>query len=412
MFLPSSCDNKKDVHLHNVIPVASTVGNYNILKISDFASEIKYIPLETNDSVLISPVILQVICENEKILILDVTSANKNNCYLFDSNGKFCCRIGQYGQGPNDYLQINNVSMHDNFIFLMAWHKILIYDTNGHLIENINLHSNEIPDEYRVSNIRSIIPLKKDAYVVNVVTSQGDYPTAFLFKTNLSSVETIKEYPSSIKLDRMGGGFNSIELGSMYRFKDHVRIYKPVNDTIFSISQNTEMKEVFIFELGQYKPALSYFESKDMGDVLQWIKQSNNLYNKFIFVKTIYESNNHLFIKFNFGNHAPEPFEKSWLGQQFNSTEVCGLFNKFTGELTLMKQPVKGKLGFRNDLDNGPVIFPNYLSSKNELVTFITVEDFLDYYDKIEKPTPQITEIAKKINFDDNQIVIVAKLKE
>ena len=79
--------------------------------------------------------------------------------------------------------------------------------------------------------------------------------------------------------------------------------------------------------------------------------------------------------------------------------------------MTLMKQPIKGKLGFKNDIDNGPVIFPRYISSNNELVTYISVEEFLDYYNKIEKPTPQMTEVAKNIDLDDNQIIIISKLK-
>jgi len=170
------------------------------------------------------------------------------------------------------------------------------------------------------------------------------------------------------------------------------------------------MKESFIFELGKYRPTHAYLEQREGGnDLRNYINFGKN----FIFPLTIDESLNHLFIKFSFGNHAPEPFEDTdILGGQYTNPFVYGVFDKFTRELTLMRQPVKGKLGFKNDIDRGPVIFPDYISSNNELVTHITVEDFLDYYDKIENPTLQMTEIAKKSEFDDNQIVIIAKLKE
>lgn len=214
-------------------------------------------------------------------------------------------------------------------------------------------------------------------------------------------------------INKPRGGFTSSELGSMYRFKDDVRIYKPINDTIFTISQDAKIKDAFILELGKYGPTLSYFERKEIGgDLNEMIRQRNSLSQKFIFINTIYESRNHLFFKFTFGNHAPEPFEYVGFFGNSISSEVCGVFDKFSGKLALMRQPIKGKLGFKNDIDNGPVIFPHYLSSNNELVTYISVEDFLDYYEKIDKPTPQMAEIAKNIKIDDNHIVIIAKLKE
>jgi len=64
-----------------------------------------------------------------------------------------------------------------------------------------------------------------------------------------------------------------------------------------------------------------------------------------------------------------------------------------------MKQPIKGKLGFNNDIDGGPVVWPHYVSSNNELVTYISTEEFLDYFDKIENPTPQMIEISKRLLF-------------
>ena len=405
IFLTGSCDNdkKKDVQLLNVIPIASTVGNYNILNLSDYAINIKYIPLETNDSVLISPINLKIISEKEKILIVDL--ANRiQNCYLFDTNGKFCLKIGQYGQGPDDYLNIINISMYENFIYLMDWNKILIYSTAGHLVENINLQSNDIPMEYREASARSIIPLKKDAYIVSVVTGHIAYPTAFLFETVQSKVKTIKDYPASVKLDRLVRGFNSLELGSMYRFNDEVRIYKPINDTIFTVGQNMEMNESFILKLGKYRPTLAFFEAKEGKDI-------RASFNEFIFPLYIFESSKHIFINFSFGKHAPEPFEDTIRGEQFINPSVFGVFDKYTGELRLMRQPIKGKSGFKNDLDNGPIIFPDYISSDNELVSFIKTEEFMEYYNRINNPSDELKEIYNKIESDDNPIVIISKLR-
>ena len=95
ILLTSSCNRKKETIPLNVIPVANTVGNYSILNISDFATEIKYIPLETNDSVLVGA-IPRICYENGYLLVSEVL----HNCYLFDTTGKFCWKIGQLGQVP------------------------------------------------------------------------------------------------------------------------------------------------------------------------------------------------------------------------------------------------------------------------------------------------------------------------
>ena len=283
----------------------------------------------------------------------------------------------------------------------------MIYDTNGNLLEKNNLWLNEISDEYFSHGLKRIIPLKKDTFVMNVISMTGYYPKAILLESYQSDVKYIKEYPSSVKLDKTSSGFLYDEFGIMYRYKDEVRMYKIINDTVFTVSQNTEMKDAFIFELGKYRTTLSYIERKEgFNNFIEYGR-------KFITVKKIFESHNHLFINFYFGNHAPEPYEIiTSRGTTLIVDDVYGIFNKFTGELILMKQPIKGKLGFKNDIDNGPVVWLHYISSNNELVTYISVEEFQEYYDKIENPTQQLTEISKSTTMDDNQIVIIAKLKE
>ena len=92
-------------------------------------------------------------------------------------------------------------------------------------------------------------------------------------------------------------------------------------------------------------------------------------------------------------------------------SRVFGLFDKRSGELKLMNQPVKKKLGFNNDMDGGPVIWPAYISTNDELVSFIHPEEFIEYYDKIPHPSAGLTEIANKIEWDDNPIIIITKLK-
>ena len=409
--LIASCDNKNEALPINVIPLESAVGKYQILNLSDYSTEIKYIPLETNDSALIGT-ITQINYENEKIFIKSISGNLVSHCYLFDNSGMFSRKIGQYGQGPDDYLTLpgRGGGLFENFIYLVDTQqkKLLVYDTAGLLANNVKLRTNETSEKkskYENYSIQQVFPLKKDTFAMNVVSFSGYYPKAILLEaTDQPYSKTIKEYTNYVKLDKRPG-YSFVETGFMYRFRDNMRIYKALNDTVFTIGQNTEMKDAFIFELGKYRPPISLIEERG--------EESGDDFDNYITPSDIFESSNHLFIRFVTGIYTHEPFEIiSNSGWKYMNNITYGVFDKFTGELTLMGQPIKGKLGFKNDVDNGPVIWPHYISSNNELVTYISAEGFLDYYSKIKDPTPQMTEIAKNVKPDDNQIVIIAKLKE
>ena len=401
LFLTVSCNNKKESLPFNVIPLESAVGNYSMLNLSDYIEEIKYIPLETNDSVLIGRIANSFSYENGKIFMANVSGSNLYY-YLFDDKGSFLRKIGNHGQGPDDYLGTRNTYLLDNYIYILdsSGKKLLIYDTDGFLIENIRFKTEELTGKSFGYFHYNIYPLKKDTFVLDVGAPFGYYPKAILLEKDQSNFKIIKEYSNYIKTDKKPGDEILIGRGFMYRFKDDVRLFEfTKNDTIFTIGQNLELTEAFTFESGKYRYLPSVFKRDEA-------------YN-YIRLGSVFESFDHLFITFDFGNHAPEPFEiTNRINIRVPITNVKGVFDKNTGKLFLMKQPIKGKLGFKNDIDNGPVIWPHYISSQNELVTYISAEEFLDYYEKIENPTPQMTEIAKNVKIDDNPIVIIAKLKE
>ena len=250
MCLAVSCDNKKTTLLSNVIPLENAVGNYNILNFSDYATDIKYIPLETNDSVLMGR-ILQISYENGMFLIRSSSEGFSSECYLFDNKGRFCCKIGNYGQGPDDYYGLVHAFIMENRIYLMDIYgnKLFIYDTNGVLIENNNLRRikeiNSKKKEYDLS--LQIFPLKKDTFVLNVGSSYGYYPTAILLNTQQSTPQIIKEYPNYAKIDMLGGitcsfdelGGVALQIGRMRAFS-----YRGEYDTILD---NINNDAIFIY---------------------------------------------------------------------------------------------------------------------------------------------------------------------
>ncbi|RHO65496.1 hypothetical protein DW083_20690 [Parabacteroides sp. AF48-14] len=98
--------------------------------------------------------------------------------------------------------------------------------------------------------------------------------------------------------------------------------------------------------------------------------------------------------------------------QEVKVTNVHALFDKESGVLTLLDQPVKHKyLGFRNDLDGGPVFWPKFVSSGNEMVTWFTADELLAIYEQLPNPSAELEALVKKLSPDDNPVLMIVTLK-
>jgi len=119
---------------------------------------------------------------------------------------------------------------------------------------------------------------------MNVYSADKHYPKAVLFETYQSEAAVIKEFPNYIVLNKLRPGNYGYEMGFLYRYNDNIRVYKGINDTIFTIGQNLEMNVAYIFDRGRYKPTIAFLERKE---------DSKN-YNNYIEPNRIYESHNHI----------------------------------------------------------------------------------------------------------------------
>ena len=93
----SSAEDRKSGSLET-IPVADAFGNLQPLKVSDFLGSIRYVALETNDSVLVG--------EGAHIGLLPgyILVTDEKQALLFDKNdGHFVCKLGHYGNDPSGY---------------------------------------------------------------------------------------------------------------------------------------------------------------------------------------------------------------------------------------------------------------------------------------------------------------------
>ena len=130
------------------------------------------------------------------------------------------------------------------------------------------------------------------------------------------------------------------------------------------------------------------------------------------------ETDSYLFMSFNFRSLAPEPFEVE--GRTMTSgnagmrtemriaggknTTVNGIYDKKSGKLSLLNQPIPKTLGLRNDLNRGASFWPQSITEKQELISWHNAFDLILLAEegKIDQS------IVANLKEDDNPVVVIA----
>ena len=151
----TSCRENNPIVFKNVIPIESSVETDSILNLSDYVTDIKYIPLETNDSVLISE-IYQIVYENGSIIVNSERVERQRECLVFNDYGVFCNKIGQRGQDLNEYISISSIFAFGNLIFLHTYPTgLMAFNRDGTFVKKISM-----PDNLNSGDqIKKVLPL-------------------------------------------------------------------------------------------------------------------------------------------------------------------------------------------------------------------------------------------------------------
>ena len=117
--------------------------------ISEIASSIKYIPLETVKGSYLNS-ISQMLFIDEDIVILD---KSRELIVIFSSEGKYIKSIKTVGKGPQEYIRINNIYCYKGQLTLYdrSLKKIIVYDKEYNFLEAFEL-KNQIIRLHHASN--------------------------------------------------------------------------------------------------------------------------------------------------------------------------------------------------------------------------------------------------------------------
>lgn len=208
------------------------------VKLNKWAKSIRYIPLETNDSLLLSAFLPHIVMHDNQLLV-----HNKNDLYLFDLNGKFIRTIGKKGEGPKEFISPGSIWADHTGIHIADNEKwIKTYNWDGKWIKTVS-----IPEEKVIKEVLHVDNGRELGYVQNI-----------------SGKEPIRMYifNDSTVLDSIPYG-RSFEPGKFtLSFYDECKIFNTpegnyvkemFNDTIYRITEQNKLVPRWVLDAGKYK---------------------------------------------------------------------------------------------------------------------------------------------------------------
>jgi hypothetical protein len=357
------------------LEIRKSLENKEELFLSSYANQIQYIPLETTPSCLISEIrSLKTI--GDDIYILDT----KAGVFRFDKQGQFVNQVGKKGNGPGEY------GMVFNFEIIEELNEILLYCYPAGKINVYDLQSAEFKRSFKPNFDNSGFVAFPQKQLTFIIPQSHEQNTPFeLYRTNLQG-EIIDSVADS-RLPRISG-MHASSSPRYYRNKNLLFYMDGFQDTLFSYSPNFEKEAYLQFILNNSQKSNELKLERKIGEIQ---------YTDFLHVGAILDIGNYIFLEINQG-----------YGLYIESKKHHMLFDKSSGQLCYCSSLI-------NDLDNGMPFWPQFSSSKKELIASYQPYQFFEYNGSIDEKNPKhnkFQNMIRQLNENDNPILTIINLKE
>lgn len=230
------------------------------LRLSDEVDKIDIVPLETTGQSLLSTIV-DVFITDEDIFIQDF----KNGVFRFSRDGTFLNKIGKHGQGPGEYLYVDQLIIdHDKVLISevgkesSATRRIHIYDFEGQFLQTV------ITPKLFVGTLGTLLFFNGEKFAVDPISVYDDFRKNYWTVALLDSSFNVKQEfynPSFIGREEDIWENRALSYGwknfweedgpfiSVYKNDMHVCFYQ--EDTIHLFDKtNKELKPKYIMNMG------------------------------------------------------------------------------------------------------------------------------------------------------------------
>lgn len=273
LFLFAGCGSNTSSEEGGPIRIDAFFEKEMTLRLSDFASSVEPIPLETNDNALIGTV-TSIIFRGGKYYV-GSASMQTDRVFVFDKTGKYLYKLDKRGGGPDEYTELQDLAVSDDgklFCATDAGPKLLVYDLEqdtcllskkiGVFVSGLALYQNRIIT-YNRWQLKSY---GKD-FAIAEFDLAGHQLDAYYEPDELSKIK--KQFFGSMK------PFEPV--GDQLYFKPSMC------DTIYEI-KDKELVPAYYFDFGKKKlPGEIFRGAADGLEVVKKIKKNQGVFSAFYY---------------------------------------------------------------------------------------------------------------------------------
>lgn len=357
-----------------VLDIDMALTNKSAIKLSDFASSISYVVLETPEGGLIDESSLVFVGRLGEELLL----ADSRSCFLFNRHGQFIRRIGRQGRGPGEYVSIMRVAVDEETRRIYISQNapgILEYRDDGDYLQTL------LP-ESRLGSWTFM----GDEIIADLPNFRGDNPHMFAVLNR--SGDTISLTPNYDFFQPKGRPL--MFANDPFSFYDgEINYYRLFNDTVYNIARDTRaLSAKFLFRSVKHSVDIDLredgtkFASSDFDYIIPW---------------SIIETENHLFVNALRNGKGLTHF----------------LYDKEQGSFSLCGSTADGREegamhGTENDIDGGLPLFPAYKLDDEVLCAVIPAYLILEHMENNPEFSP---ELSSNLTDASNPVLALIKTK-
>lgn len=363
-----------------VDPEKNTLGECTL---SHFVESIEYVPLETNDKCLISNIKDFDISDNYII----VTCVKTRVAYLFHRDGRFISQVGDVGGGPGEYLGgASSVFIDEKreqvLIVAQYQKKLLVYNLKGKFLRAEDMGQNNSVGSYRL--------FYNDLFYIDTRNYNGNFP--FVYEIRSRDFNLITEDIPSVPFEKRGNIWTGVGAHGKYIYDGKVHTKElSLNDTIYIIGNDFSYKPKYVVNAGKYEVTP---ELRGESDGYEYLKKMESC----VSFKSFFETDNCLLFSYLYGK---EKFYYCYYEKNkqklFHFPSNTGIPNDYDGGLDFWPQKQNGRMwyAFYN-----AYLFEEAMSSEKKIPLKGPVKDICAY-----------DNLMKKLDVDDNPILVIVKLK-
>ena len=231
----------------------------------DYFSRMELIPLETNDSSLISSV-SKIVHRNNRYYILD---KEMDRIVVFDDQGNFLNLINKKGNGPGEYTGLSDFCFNDftnELNLLVPMGGIYRYDTLG------NEFKGKIPLPDNVPAAHNLVPMEKGVYLLFSESKDGKKMLVYDTERDEVIIE-MYDIPKFIL-------FNTIyhhSYSPYYLLNEQIHFVQGYNGDVFTIDKNG-MKLKYHWDFGEQNFSIEGLPERDIRYYMKYMRTTGARY--------------------------------------------------------------------------------------------------------------------------------------